>query len=206
MSDPYIREREKMVAEQLTARQIRDPRVLTAMRKVPRHLFVSDDLQSRAYEDGPLPIGESQTISQPYIVALMAQSLELKGPERILEIGTGSGYEAAILAELCAEVYSIERLDKLAIEASALLARLGYRNIRADRADENGRYPRPPDGRGRLSDARAHSQGKRSPSRGISGGLPIREAQRSPWLDGITFPMETTNTASGQRSQQEPTL
>lgn len=129
MDDPLAREREKMVADQIVARQIRDPRVLEAMRKVPRHLFIAEELWDRAYEDGPLPIGESQTISQPYIVALMAEALQLKGHEKVLEIGTGSGYEAAILAELCAQVFSIERLEELAISARAVLASLGYRNI-----------------------------------------------------------------------------
>jgi len=129
MNDSFAQEREKMVADQIVARQIRDPRVLAAMRKVPRHLFVAEELWDQAYEDGPLPIGESQTISQPYIVALMAEALELKGNERVLEIGTGSGYEAAVLAELCAELFSIERLEDLAMNARAVLASLGYRNI-----------------------------------------------------------------------------
>lgn len=118
-----------MVAEQLVTRMISDPRVLAAMEKVPRQLFVDEDLRERSYEDGPLPIGRGQTISQPYIVALMAQALELKGQEKVLEIGTGSGYEAAVLAELCAEVFSIERVEELAEKARSLLTGLGYKNI-----------------------------------------------------------------------------
>jgi protein-L-isoaspartate(D-aspartate) O-methyltransferase len=118
-----------MIEEQLVARQIRDARVLEAMRNVPRHLFVPEDVKPHAYEDRPLPIGNDQTISQPYIVALMVQALELRGSEKVLEIGTGSGYETAILAELCAQVFSIERLGDLALQAQALLSALGYRNV-----------------------------------------------------------------------------
>jgi protein-L-isoaspartate(D-aspartate) O-methyltransferase len=118
--------REHMVAEQLQARGVRDPRVLAAMRRVPRHLFVEAALQLRAYDDTPLPIGEAQTISQPYMVALMSALLELKGHERVLEIGTGCGYQAAILAELASEVFSIERVAALWVRAHACLERLGY--------------------------------------------------------------------------------
>ncbi len=121
--------RERMVVEQLERRGIRDERVLAAMRKVPRHLFVDLSLAHRAYDDHPLPIGERQTISQPYMVALMTAALELRGTERVLEIGTGSGYQAAILAELAHWVYSIERIPSLAERAERILARLGYRNI-----------------------------------------------------------------------------
>jgi protein-L-isoaspartate(D-aspartate) O-methyltransferase len=118
-----------MVEEQLITRGIDNPRVLAAMEKVPRHLFVDEDLRERAYEDGPLPIGQGQTISQPYIVALMTQALELKGEEKVLEVGTGSGYEAAVLAELCAQVFSVERVEELAPRARILLTSLGYENI-----------------------------------------------------------------------------
>ena len=104
----YLAACERMVREQIVSRGINDPRVLRAMAKVPRHLFVETELWEHAYEDHPLPIGANQTISQPYIVALMAEALELKGMERVLEVGTGSGYAAAVLAELCAEVFSIE--------------------------------------------------------------------------------------------------
>ena len=118
-----------MVADQIVANGIRDERVLTAMRKVERHQFVPEFLRSRAYDDMPLPIGEGQTISQPYIVALMTELLALQGKEKVLEIGTGSGYQTAILAELAVEVYSIEILTTLAQRAKALLASLGYSNI-----------------------------------------------------------------------------
>lgn len=118
--------REQMVAEQIEARGIHDPRVLAAMRRVQRHLFVEPALQLQAYDDTPLPIGAAQTISQPYMVALMSELLELKGSERVLEIGTGCGYQAAILAELAAEVFSIERVAELWQRARACLERLGY--------------------------------------------------------------------------------
>lgn len=133
--------RAKMVREQIEARGVRDPRVLAAMRRVPRHLFVGETLAERAYDDTPLPIGDQQTISQPYIVALMAEALELTGVERVLEIGTGSGYEAAILAELCAEVYSVERIVKLAEQAMALLDSLGYRNVHVRVCDGSSGWP-----------------------------------------------------------------
>ena len=122
----YEDARNQMVETQLRARGIHDPRVLAAMRVVPRHLFVDPALQSRAYDDSPLPIDAEQTISQPYMVALMTQVLELSGFERVLEVGTGSGYQAAVLAEFVAEVFSIERIELLAEQARSLLARIGY--------------------------------------------------------------------------------
>jgi len=125
----YLLAREKMVEEQLVSRGIRDSRVLTAMAKVRRHLFVAEELRSRAYDDNPLPIGEGQTISQPYMVALMVEALGLKGKERVLEIGTGSSYAAAVLAELCAQVFSIEWVEDLAVRAQVVLVSLGYRNV-----------------------------------------------------------------------------
>ena len=109
--------RERIVRTQLVSRGIRDPKVLYAMRKVPRHLFVEEALQNQAYGDFPLPIGEQQTISQPYMVAFMTEALKLSGEEKVLEIGTGCGYQAAILAELAPEVFSIERLYTLASKA-----------------------------------------------------------------------------------------
>ncbi|HKB25951.1 MAG TPA: protein-L-isoaspartate(D-aspartate) O-methyltransferase [Methylomirabilota bacterium] len=118
-----------MVEEQLARRGITDARVLAAMRRVPRHLFVEEALRGRAYGDHPLPIGEEQTISQPYIVALMSELLELAGPEKVLEIGTGSGYQTAVLAELAGRVCSIERLPRLAERARALLEQLGVTNV-----------------------------------------------------------------------------
>lgn len=130
--------RSQMVETQLISRGIKDERVLAAMRKVPRHLFVDDFLIDRAYEDHALPIGEGQTISQPYMVALMTELLELKGNEKVLEIGTGSGYQCAILAELSSRVYSIERVEVLALRANRILNSLGYKNIEIRVA--NGTY------------------------------------------------------------------
>ncbi|HEY5593825.1 MAG TPA: protein-L-isoaspartate(D-aspartate) O-methyltransferase [Nitrospiria bacterium] len=129
MLNDYERARLKMVDEQLVARGIKDPRVLSAMGRVPRHLFVEEALRDRAYGDHALPIGERQTISQPYMVALMTESLALKGSERVLEVGTGSGYQTAVLAELAARVYSIERIAGLADRARRLIASLDYRNV-----------------------------------------------------------------------------
>jgi len=125
----YTRLRHRMVDSQLVPRGIRDERVLEAMRKVQRHLFVGEALRSRAYDDNALPIGESQTISQPYMVALMTELLELKGTEKVLEIGTGSGYQAAVLAELCDKVYTIERIKSLGMRARTILDELGYFNV-----------------------------------------------------------------------------
>jgi len=127
--DPFEAPRAQMVEEQLARRGITDARVLAAMRRVPRHLFVEEALRGRAYGDHPLPIGEEQTISQPYIVALMSELLELAGPEKVLEIGTGSGYQTAVLAELAGRVCSIERLPRLAERARALLEQLGVTNV-----------------------------------------------------------------------------
>ncbi|GLI35167.1 protein-L-isoaspartate O-methyltransferase [Desulforhabdus amnigena] len=125
----FQKARDRMVELQLASRGIRDPRVLEAMGKVPRHQFVDEALQDQAYNDYPLPIGEKQTISQPYIVALMTETLELKGNEKVLEIGTGSGYQAAILAELADRVFTIERNPSLAYRANQILKKLGYKNI-----------------------------------------------------------------------------
>ncbi len=118
-----------MVEEQIISRGIQDPRVIAAMKKIPRHLFVEEALQSQSYSDHPLPIGEKQTISQPYMVALMTEALQLTGKEKVLEIGAGSGYQTAILAELAEKVYSIERIRSLAIKARQLLYELGYFNV-----------------------------------------------------------------------------
>lgn len=125
----YGRQREEMVRHQIEARGIKDPLVLTAFRSVPRHLFVSEALRDQAYGDYPLPIGEQQTISQPYIVAEMTQALELREDDRVLEIGTGSGYQAAILAEIVYRVYTVERIRSLYIQARKLLDKLRYHNI-----------------------------------------------------------------------------
>ena len=128
-SHGFVAQRQKMVAAQLRARGIRDERVLAAMGKVPRHLFVADEHRDSAYEDHPLPIGGDQTISQPYIVAFMLEVLALDGPETVLEIGAGSGYQTALLGELARQVYSVERHASLARTAHATLARLGYTNV-----------------------------------------------------------------------------
>jgi len=125
----YAGQRRKMIEGQLLRRNIKDLIVMEAMSRVPRHLFVDSSLQHKAYGDFPLPIGENQTISQPYIVALMTQALQLKGKERVLEIGTGSGYQTAILAELASQIFTIERIKPLAKNTKLLLERLGYSNI-----------------------------------------------------------------------------
>ena len=121
--------RRRMVEEQLRSRGIHDPHVLRIMQAMPRHLFVDDALTARAYSDHALPIGEEQTISQPYMVALMTQALDLTGSEKVLEIGTGSGYQTAILAELAERVFTIERIPAIAQAARERLTRLGYSNI-----------------------------------------------------------------------------
>jgi protein-L-isoaspartate(D-aspartate) O-methyltransferase len=127
--DYYSRLRSNMVKHQIAARGVKDPHVLGAMSRVPRHFFVPDSLAERAYEDSPLPIGEGQTISQPYMVAWMTELLEVDEDSRVLEIGTGSGYQAAILCELAAEVISIEKYPDLAREAGERLRSLAYGNI-----------------------------------------------------------------------------
>jgi protein-L-isoaspartate(D-aspartate) O-methyltransferase len=121
--------RTRMVKEQIESRQVRDALTLAALRKVPRHLFVPPDSERLAYEDHPLPIGHGQTISQPYIVGFMTEALGLAGGETVLEVGTGSGYQAAVLAEIAARVYSVEIVEPLAREAAQRLVRLGYRNV-----------------------------------------------------------------------------
>jgi len=127
--DDYIKKRQDMVISQLKSRDIVDSKVLQAMLTVPRHKFVDEHIRESAYNDYPLPIGEGQTISQPYIVALMTQLLELKGDEKVLEIGTGSGYQSAILAEIVKEVYTIEIYESLSKKSEVLLKDLGYKNI-----------------------------------------------------------------------------
>ena len=129
MSHDFKLARERMVKNQLASRNIADERVLQAMGKIPRHLFISEALAGEAYNDHPVPIGEKQTISQPYIVAIMTEALELQGKENTLEIGTGSGYQTAILAELSSRVYTIERIKSLLVDARKLLAQLGYSNV-----------------------------------------------------------------------------
>lgn len=134
-TDPYAELRQAMVEEQLRGRDITDKAVLAAMLKVPRHEFVTSDFLSEAYNDYPLPIGHGQTISQPYIVALMSELIDLQPGEKVLEIGTGSGYQAAILAELTGSVYTIEIIPALAQHAQETLERLGYDQIEAKQSD-----------------------------------------------------------------------
>ena len=140
---PSAREgdRMRMVEQQIVARGIDDPRVIDAMRRVPRHRFVPEDLSPHAYEDRPLPIGYRQTISQPYIVAFMTQALQLAPDARVLEIGTGSGYQTAVLAELAAAVHSIEIVPPLAARAAAALAETGYDNVRLREGDGYAGWP-----------------------------------------------------------------
>lgn len=128
-SQRFARERERMVEEQVVTRGVTDARVIEVMRRLPRHLFVDEALRDRAYGDHPLPIGEGQTISQPFIVGRMTELLRLTGREKVLEVGTGCGYQAAVLAELAARVCTIERLPRLATRARETLEGLGYRNV-----------------------------------------------------------------------------
>jgi protein-L-isoaspartate(D-aspartate) O-methyltransferase len=137
----YTAERERMVKEQVAMRGVTDARVLAAMRKVPRDAFVPWPLRTLSYTDRPLPIGHDQTISQPFIVALMTDKLRLKPTDRVLEIGTGSGYQAAILGELAAEVYTIEIVEPLGKSAAATLHRLGYKNVQVKIGDGYKGWP-----------------------------------------------------------------
>ena len=137
----FAAQRQRMVEQQLKPRGIKDERVLAAMAKVLREEFVPMDARPSAYEDGPLPIGYDQTISQPYIVAFMTEQLRLKPSDHVLEIGSGSGYQAAILAELVAEVYTIEIVEPLAKSAKATLQRLGYRNVHVKMGDGYKGWP-----------------------------------------------------------------
>ncbi|HSY99281.1 MAG TPA: protein-L-isoaspartate(D-aspartate) O-methyltransferase [Terriglobales bacterium] len=127
--DSFLTQRRSMVESQLRGRGIRDERVLAAMFRVPRHEFVSEEHRDQVYEDHPIPIGEGQTISQPYIVAIMLEALALNPSDTVLEIGTGSGYQTALLSELTRQVYSVERHEALARAARATLARLGFNNV-----------------------------------------------------------------------------
>lgn len=146
MNDRFSTIRERMVQEQLVQRGISDQRTLQAMMNVPRHVFVDDAMQNRAYGDHPLPISQGQTISQPFIVAYMTQMLGLVGTEKVLEIGTGSGYQAAVLSQLCQNVYTVERINVLLAGARKLFSELRYYNILAKLDDgtlgwpENGPY------------------------------------------------------------------
>jgi len=141
MADRYSIEREAMVLKQIEGRGVSDPRVVKAMREVPRHLFVPKEMRGSAYQDYPLPIGHNQTISQPYIVALMTEVLKLEGNEKVLEIGTGSGYQAAVLSKLCKQAFTIEILKPLADQAREILNRLGYENVTVRHGDGYKGWP-----------------------------------------------------------------
>ncbi len=141
MALTYLQAREHMVREQLVKRGLADPLVLAAMGRVPRHLFVEESLRDRAYDDHPLPIGEGQTISQPYMVALMAEILKLAEGEKVLEVGTGSGYLTAVLAEQGVQVYSIEFSARLAEHARIALQALGYQNVTVHSGDGTLGWP-----------------------------------------------------------------
>ncbi len=136
-----MQQRQTMVQQQIKARGVKDPAVLAAMLKVKRHLFVPENVRRSSYTDGPLPIGHQQTISQPFIVAYMTEVLRLKKEDRVLEIGTGSGYQAAILAEIVDEVYSIEIIEALATSAEKLLKKLGYTNVTVKAGDGYKGWP-----------------------------------------------------------------
>jgi protein-L-isoaspartate(D-aspartate) O-methyltransferase len=138
----FAKLRGTMVERQIAARGVRSAAVLRALRKVPRELFLPDRIREFAYEDTPLPLEADQTISQPYIVALMTEALLLEGGEKVLEIGTGSGYAAAVLAEIAGEVYTVERIEPLADEAAARLTALGYKNVRVRHADGTLGWPK----------------------------------------------------------------
>ena len=141
LASDFEKARARMVEEQLIPRSIHNQKTLEAMGKVPRHLFVEDALKNQAYGDFPLPIGRGQTISQPYIVALMTQALGLKGHERVLEIGTGSGYQAAILSQVCEKVYTVERIDTLLVQARKVFDSQHYLNILTKLDDGTNGWP-----------------------------------------------------------------
>ncbi|MBM3467899.1 MAG: protein-L-isoaspartate(D-aspartate) O-methyltransferase [Alphaproteobacteria bacterium] len=139
--DPFTKERKRMVKTQIKAAGVQDVRVLKALQTVPRHLFVPPDLREQAYEDKPLPIGYHQTISQPYIVGFMSEALEVNTNDKILEIGTGSGYQASILSKLCQDVYTIEIVAPLALQAQKTFEKLRYSNIHCKAGDGNMGWP-----------------------------------------------------------------
>jgi protein-L-isoaspartate(D-aspartate) O-methyltransferase len=133
--DPYLKKRQRMIEKDIKGRGVKDAKVLEVMGRIPRHLFVEASDRSKAYADHPLPIGEGQTISQPYIVALMTEAVKLRSTDRVLEIGTGSGYQAAVLAEIVAEVFTIEIRKSLAESAAQRLKDMGYKNVKVKAGD-----------------------------------------------------------------------
>lgn len=140
-NNDYSEKMERMINNQIIGRGVSDPKVISAMRKVQRHLFVPENMKAYAYDDGPLSIGHNQTISQPYIVAFMTEALDLQPDDKVLEIGTGSGYQAAVLAEIAKEVYTIEIIQPLAEESQNRLNRLGYKNIKVKYGDGYKGWP-----------------------------------------------------------------
>jgi protein-L-isoaspartate(D-aspartate) O-methyltransferase len=141
LNGEFAKERRVMTDSQIRARGVRDPLVLAAIEKVPRHLFVPESMRGCAHADEPLPIGQGQTISQPFIVAYMTEALGLQGGERVLEIGTGSGYQTAVLAEIVREVWTVEIVESLSLQAHSILDSLGYANIRYRVGDGSGGWP-----------------------------------------------------------------
>ena len=141
MNGEFAKERRVMTDSQIRARGVRDPLVLAAIDKVPRHLFVPEGMRGSAHDDEPLPIGHGQTISQPYIVAYMTEALGLQGGERVLEVGTGSGYQTAVLAEIVREVWTVEIVKSLSLQARSILDSLGYANIHYRVGDGSGGWP-----------------------------------------------------------------
>jgi len=141
LNGEFAKERRMMTDSQIRARGVRDPLVLAAINKVPRHLFIPEGLRGCAHADEPLPIGQGQTISQPYIVAYMTEALGLQGGERVLEVGTGSGYQTAVLAEIVREVWTVEIVESLALQARSILDTLGYANIHYRVGDGSGGWP-----------------------------------------------------------------
>lgn len=191
--DLFQAERTEMVAAQIIARGVDDERVCQAMRTVPRHVFLPQQLWPHAYEDNPLPIGHNQTISQPYIVALMTSLLNLNGDEKVLEIGTGSGYQAAILGSLAAEVHSIERIPELAAEAEKNLEELGYTNILLHRGDGSLGWPQAAPYDGILVTAGAPAVPKNLLGQLKRGGrlvVPVGERKRQMLQVWINHPTE----------------
>ena len=142
MKDPFEPARLEMIEDQIVSRGIKDENVIRAMKNVPRHLFVNPTMKNRAYIDSALPLSSGQTISQPYIVAFMTEALQLNGDERVLEIGTGSGYQAAVLAEIVQKVFTIERYPELAVKARNLLENMGYNNIIVSSGDGTLGWPK----------------------------------------------------------------
>jgi len=184
-NDPHAANRERMVRRHIVGRGISDPRVLAAFKKVPREQFVPAGKTAESYQDHPVGIGCGQTVSQPYIVALMLAELALQGPERVLEIGTGSGYQTALLAELCHTVYSIERIPGLAESARARLAAMGYDNVRyrilEEQIAEGGRMILPVGGHGSQNLIRLTRRTGKIERRSVCGCVFVKLIGQEAW-------------------------